>query len=309
VPGALRRPGAVVLALNLAAVWIIWGSTAPAIRIAVATLPPFVLIAGRFLLAGTLLWTYVRLRGVPLPSRRDWLGAAVVGILLLVFGNGLFAWSLQYLDASVGALFFSLTPLLMALFAFAFEREPLSKRAVAGLALGLAGVAYLFAPVGPSALPVVPMLAGLVSAVAWALGSVLQRRIGASDVVQASAMQMLAAGACGVLVSLASGERVTAAVLRPEGIGAFFYLVVFGSVVGYSCYLWLMRNASTVLASTYAYVNPVVAIVLSVVFLHEALTPRLVVAAVVIVLGVALMLIAPKPDARAEPPEPVPLEA
>ena len=153
------------------------------------------------------------------------------------------------------------------------------------------------------------MLAGLVSALAWALGSVLQRRIGARDVVQASGMQMLAAGACGVLVSIACGERLTASELRPEAIGAFFYLVLFGSILGYSCYLWLMRNASTLLASTYAYVNPIVAIALSVVFLHESLTPRLLIAAVVIVLGVALMLLAPQPHAKPEPPEPVPLEA
>jgi drug/metabolite transporter (DMT)-like permease len=309
VPAASRRPGVALLALNLAAVWIVWGSTAPAIRIAVATLPPFVLIGARFLLAGTLLWTYVRLRGVPLPSRRDWAGAATVGVLLLVFGNGLFAWSLQYLNASVGALFFSLTPLLMALFAFAFEREPLSKRGATGLALGFAGMAYLLVPAGSASLPLMPVLAGLVSAVAWALGSILQRRFGARNVVQSSAMQMLAAGAAGILVALASGERIGADALRPEAVGAFFYLVLFGSIVGYSCYLWLMRNASTTLASTYAYVNPVVAIALSAVFLHEPLTPRLLIAAAVIVLGVAMMMIAPAPHAKAEPPEPLPLEA
>lgn len=309
MPAASRRPGVALLVLNLAAVWVIWGSTAPAIRVAVETLPPFVLIGARFLLAGSLLWAFVRLRGAPLPSGREWAGAAMVGVLLLVLGNGLFAWSLQYLNASVGALFFSLTPLLMALFAFAFEREPLSKRGAAGLALGFAGMAYLLVPAGSASLPLVPVLAGLVSAVAWALGSILQRRIGARDVVQSSAMQMLAAGACGILVALASGERIASGALRPEAVGAFFYLVLFGSIVGYSCYLWLMRNASTTLASTYAYVNPIVAIALSAVFLHEPLTPRLLIAAAVVVLGVAMMLIAPAPHAKAEPPEPLPLEA
>jgi drug/metabolite transporter (DMT)-like permease len=307
---SVRRASTTLLVLNLAAVWLVWGSTAPAIRVAVATLPPFVLIGARFLCAGAVLWTYVRLRGVPMPSQREWAGAVLVGIMLLVLGNGLFAWSLQYLNASVGALFFSLTPLLMALFAFAFEREPLTRLGAAGLLLGFAGMAYLLAPAGAASLPLMPVLAGLVSAVAWALGSILQRKIGARDLVQSSAMQMLAAGLAGTVVAFATGERLTATAPRPEAIGAFFYLVVFGSIVGYSCYLWLMRNASTTLASTYAYVNPIVAIALSAVFLHEPLTPRLLIAASVIVLGVALMMLAPRPlGAHAEPAEPLPLEA
>jgi drug/metabolite transporter (DMT)-like permease len=291
----MRRPALALLLFNLIAVYVLWGSTAPAIRVAVATLPPFYMAGVRFLIAGALLWGFVRFRSAPLPKRVEWTGAAITGFTLLVLGNGVFVWTLQYLPSSIGALFFSLAPFFIALFAFGLERERLSALGAAGVVLGLAGMVYLVVPSGSSSLPLVPIAAAFFSAVAWGLGSVLQRRYPARDVVQASAMQMLVAGAVLVVLGAVSSERVTPASLTPHAVMAVLYLIAFGSIVGYSCYLWLMRNVSTTLASTYAYVNPIVAIAISVTLLHEQLTLHTVIAATVIVAGVALMALAPKP--------------
>jgi len=295
----MRRPAIGLLLFNLVAVYVLWGSTAPAIRVAVETLPPWLMAGVRFLIAGSLLWTFVRLRGAPRPTRAEWKGAALTGVALLVLGNGVFAWTLQYLPASIGALFFSISPFFMALFAFVLEGERLSALGAAGLVLGFAGMAYLVAPGGGSSLPLVPTVAATLSAVAWGFGSILQRRFPARNLVQASAMQMLVAGATLVVLGAITGERVSMASMTPHAIMAVLYLVGFGSIVGYSCYLWLMRNVSTTLASTYAYVNPVVAVAIGVTLLHESLTTHTVISAAVIVAGVALMMLAPKPTTSA----------
>jgi drug/metabolite transporter (DMT)-like permease len=284
--------------LALLAVYVFWGSTAPAIRIGVASLPPWYMAGIRFLIAGGLLWLYVRARRVPLPTRGEWGGAAITGGFLLVLGNGVFTWCLQFIPSGIGALFFSLSPLFMAIFAFLLFRERIARFSAVGIALGFGGMVYLVAPSGASPLPLVPTIAAVFCSISWALGSVLQRRFVARDVVQASAMQMLVAGAVLTILGLARGEHLTLSSFQPHAVGALVFLIVCGSIVGYSCYLWLMRNVSTTLASTYAYVNPVVAIAIAVLLLHEALSPRTVVAGIVIVAGVALMVAAPKPALR-----------
>jgi drug/metabolite transporter (DMT)-like permease len=296
----MRRPGLVPLVLALAAVYVFWGSTAPAIRVAVQSFPPWYLAAFRFLIAGGLLWIYVRARGIAPPTREEWLGAAITGGSLLVLGNGIFSWSLQYIPSGIGALFLSLPPLFMAVLTFWFFGERITVIAGTGLLLGLIGATVLMTPSGASSLPFVPTLAAVASAIFWAVGSVLQRRFVARDVVQASAMQMLVSGAILAGMGVVAGERLTPASFNPSSLGALAFLIVFGSIFGYSCYLWLMRNASTTLASTYAYVNPIVAIAIGVLLLHESLGMRTVVAAVIILAGVALMVAAPKPEPRAQ---------
>lgn len=296
----MRRPGIVPLVLALAAVYVFWGSTAPAIRVAVQSFPPWYLAGARFFIAGGLLWIYVRARGVALPTRDEWFGAAITGGALLVLGNGIFSWSLQYIPSGIGALFLSLPPLFMAALSFWFFGERITIVAGAGLLLGLIGTAVLIAPSGASSLPLVPTIAAVASAVFWAIGSVLPRRFVARDVVQASAMQMLVSGVLLAGMGVVAGERLGPASFNPPALGALAFLIVFGSIVGYSCYLWLMRNASTTLASTYAYVNPVVAIAIGVLLLHETLGGRTVAAAAIILAGVALMVAAPKPAPRRE---------
>ncbi|MEO6990470.1 MAG: EamA family transporter, partial [Candidatus Baltobacteraceae bacterium] len=152
----MQRRAFVPLLLALAAVYVFWGATAPAMRVAVATLPPFAMAAIRFAVAGGILWTWVRLRGVPLPSAREWRAAAITGVILLVAANAVFAWCLQTIPSGIGSLFFSLAPLWMAIFAAVLFGERLTLPAALGLALGFGGMAYLIAPHGAVHFPFLP---------------------------------------------------------------------------------------------------------------------------------------------------------
>jgi len=296
VPHAARSHAPVLAVVSvLLAVYVLWGSTAPAIKLAVETLPPWWMAALRFGTAGAILWTWSRVRGVAFPARREWRLAASTGIVLLVIGNGIFSWALQYLPSGIGALFFALSPLFMAIFAFAFYRERLSPLAIVGVCLGLAGMVYLYSPSGAQHLPAIPTILGVVASVAWAFGSIAQRRLRSSDVVQMSAMQMLCASGVLAIMAIVSREPLTAAAFTPTALGALAYLIIFGSVVGFSAFLWLLNNVPTTLASTYSYVNPVVSLAIGIGLLHEPFSWRLAVGAGVIVLGVAVMMISPQP--------------
>ena len=288
----MPRPLFVALALGL--VYILWGSTAPAIKLAVTSIPPWWMAAIRFATAGSLLWTWCRLRGIGLPRADEWRAAALTGTILLAFSNGVFSWTEQFLPSGIGSLFFALSPLWMAVFAFALDGERPSPVAAIGLALGLGGMIYLYSPSGGQGLPAWPTVVGIFTSVTWALGSVVQRRFRATDVVQMSAMQMLvAAGVLGGF-ALVTREPLAPAAFTPTALGALAYLVIFGSIVGFSAFLWLMNNVPTTLASTYSYVNPIVALAIGIGLLHEAFSWRLAAGATVIVLGVAVMMLAPR---------------
>ncbi len=290
------RPLRVAVALGL--VYVLWGSTSPAIKVAVASIPPFVMVALRFAAAGALLWTWCRVRRVPLPDAAEWRGAALTGFMLLVASNGVFSWTLRFIPAGVGALFFALAPLWMAAFGFVLYRERLAPLAALGLMIGLGGMVYLYSPSGAQHLPLVPTVLGVVCSLAWAFGSMIQRKLAASDVVQMSAMQMLVAALFLALLAFASGERLAATEFTPSALAALLYLIVFGSIVGFSAFLWLMNNVPTTLASTYSYVNPVVSIVLAVTLLHERFTWQLGAGATVIIVGVAVMMLAPRRESK-----------
>jgi drug/metabolite transporter (DMT)-like permease len=216
--------------------------------------------------------------------------------VLLVFGNAVFAWTLQYLPSGIDALVFALSPLWMALFGFILYRERLSRLAAIGLLVGLGGMVYLYSPSGAQHLPAVPTAIALGTSLVWGFGSMFQRRLDKSDLVQTSALQMLAAAAVLALMAEFSGERLTLAEFTPSAAAALAYLVVFGSIVGFSAYLWLMSHVSTTLGSTYSYVNPVVSLAIGIGLLHEPFSWLLVMGAGVILSGVALMVLAPKPD-------------
>ena len=287
-----RHRFAVPLALLL--VYVLWGSTAPAMKIAVATIPPFAMVSIRFAIGGMLLWGWCRWRKRPLPTAGEWRGAALTGIVLLVLGNALFAWVVQYIPSGIGALFFALAPLWMAMIGFAWYGERLARLGAFGLALGLAGMLYLYSPTGRQDLPLVPALAGVISSLAWAFGSLLQRRLAASDVVQISALQMLVAACACAGIACFGGERISLAQFTPSALGALVYLILFGSVVGFSAFLWLMNNVPTTLASTYSYVNPVVSLAIGSLLLHERFDWHLATGSGLIVAGVAAMMLAPR---------------
>jgi drug/metabolite transporter (DMT)-like permease len=284
-------PSTLAVAGALFLVYVLWGSTAPAMRLAVATIPPFSMVALRFACSGAILWLWCRARGTPLPRASEWRGAAITGIALLVASNGIFAWTEQYLPSGIASLFFALSPMWMAMFAFGMYGERLSRLAAFGLVLGLVGMLYLYSPTGAQNLPLVPTLLGVFSSVAWAFGAVMQRRFAASDLIQMSAMQMLVAAAVLAIVALAFGERLAVDQFTPTALGGFLYLIVFGSIVGFSAFLWLMNNVPTTLASTYSYVNPLVSIAIGVALLHERFDWHFAVGAAIIVCGVAAMML------------------
>ena len=284
----------------LAAVYVFWGSTAPAIKVAVETVPPWYLAGIRFLIAGSVLWFYARLRGAGVPSVREWRGAAISGAILLAGANGIFSWSLQYIPAGVGALFFALSPLWNALIGAIFYRERLAPLAIAGILLGFAGMVYLVSPGAGEGLPPLATALGILSSLLWSIGSMIQRRYRSNDVAQMSGMQMLVACVLMAAVGAASGEHLALAQFTPSALGALAFLIVGGSLLGFSAFVWLARHTSTVLASTYSYVNPIVAIAISVWLLHEPLTWQTTLGAGVVVAGVALMLLAPQPRANAD---------
>jgi drug/metabolite transporter (DMT)-like permease len=298
VTGASRFPvrashNTLAVAGALAAVYVFWGSTSPAIKVAVATVPPWFLVAIRFACAGGLLWLWARFRGVPLPNRRVWKGAALSGIVLLVLGNGTFSWCLQYIPSGIGALFFALCPLWNALIGAIFYKERLAPLAIAGILLGFGGMAYLVAPGGGENLPLFPTAVGIATSVAWSVGSMIQRRYPATDIAQMSGLQMLIACVFVTAIGALSGERLALAQFTPAATGALLFLIVFGSIVGFSAFVWVARSVPTVLASTYSYVNPIVALAIATFFLHEPLTPHTIIGAATVVAGVALMLLAP----------------
>jgi len=291
------------LVVAIAAVWLLWGSTFAGMRVTVATIPPFVMAALRFLIAGGLLYGVSIARGAARPTRADLVRGAVSGAALLLFGNGATAWTVQFLPTGMNSLLLSLSPVWMALIAFFWGGERPTRAAVVGMVLGFLGLGLLLQPHGTSALPIVPVVVTLLSSVSWAFGSIYQRRAGtATDVVTATALQMLFGGGYLVIAATAFGEwpafdvhRVTAG-----SFAGLLYLALFGGVLAYSAYVYTMQYASAALASTYAYVNPLVAVIIGILLFHERFTAVEGVAGAVIVAGVALMML-PRRTASARP--------
>jgi drug/metabolite transporter (DMT)-like permease len=261
-PSAASQKARLVLAL--AALWLIWGSTYLAMRVAVAGLPPFGMAGTRFVLAGAALLVIVRVRGETMPTRRTWLVAAPVGALLFLCGNGLVVMAEQTLPSSVAAIVCATTPLLAS--AMASVRGERPRRAeVLGMLLGFAGVGLLGFG---SPLAVAGWKASLIllAPVGWALGSLVSRAESAKAAsttrgLGAAAAHMIAGGLWMLLASALLGEHMPAHIAWSSAF-AWGYLVVFGSLVGFSAYSWLLAHSRPSVAMSYAYVNPVIAVLL-----------------------------------------------
>jgi drug/metabolite transporter (DMT)-like permease len=276
-----------VIAAALLAVYAIWGSTYFAMRVAMEALPPFLMCGVRFVGAGVVLMAVLRARGTPLPTRKQWGASAIVGSLLLVFGNGLVAVAERSVDTGVAATVVATMPLWMAAIGAALG-ERVARMEWVGLAIGFAGVAVLNRA-GNLALHGVDAIAILIAPIAWALGSVWSRRLPLPPKLMGTAAQMLCGGLIMLLVSAVLGERVSAA---PSGkaLAALLYLMLFGSLIAFSAYGFLLRNVRPTLASSYAYVNPVVALALGSVLGAEPFTTYKLVACCLTVLGVAIAI-------------------
>jgi drug/metabolite transporter (DMT)-like permease len=301
----------IVIALGI--VYVVWGSTYLAIAVADKALPPLLMLALRFGLAGALLYGWSLWRGdvaAARPGRREWTAAAVVGGLLLFVDTGGIAWAEQRVATGLTALLVAAVPLFTALLDRTLFGIRLSLGALAGIATGLLGVALL---VGPSA-HVDPVGAAVIlaAAFAWAAGSAYGRVAPLPKApFLSAAMQMLCAAALLAVAGAVTGEvgQVHPAAISAGSAAAFGFLVVFGSIVAFTAYGWLLRSgAPSVLVSTYAYVNPAIAVLLGWAFAGEAVGGRELAAGAVVVASVGMLVLARAPRTRAEPALPRALE-
>lgn len=274
------------------AVYFVWGSTYLAIRIGVATLPPALFASARFLAAGLLLAAYAHLAGQRFPRQRaEWKTIAVAAVFLLVGANGLVVWGEQWVPSNQAALIAATVALWLAgLGALGPQGESFSRRRLIGLLTGFAGVAVLMWPADGFVLThFSAQLAILLAAMSWAAGSIyMKRRQPATPPLMAAAMQSLVGGALLGLIGFADGEAARW-VWNAEALTALTYLIVFGSCLAYAAYVWLLHEVSPTALGTYAYVNPVVAMVLGGWWLGESLNAYQLAGMLVVLLGVVLV--------------------
>ena len=282
-----------MLVAAFAAIWIIWGSTYLAIRFALETLPPFLFAGVRFLVAGSILYAVAHLRGAPRPTWAQWKAAGIVGVLLFVGGNGAVVWAEMRIPSGPAALLVATEPLMVVL----LQRQRPTVGHALGLVLGFAGVAILVGPaalLGGGALDPLACLVVVAGSLSWAGGSLVSRTVGLPDhALLSSSMQMLVGGLALAAVGVVHGD---AAAFDPGAVSAtslvaVAYLILFGSLVAFTAYSFLIRHVSPGRVSTYAYVNPVVAVILGSVIASEPFTPRVAIAAIVIVAGVVLITV------------------
>ena len=285
--------------LAMLTIYVVWGSTYLGIAVAIETVPPFLMAGSRFLIAGALLlgWAWFRSGGrLRLPTRREWRDLLIVGALLFGGGNGLVGWGEQTVPSGVAALLIALVAVWFAVFSRVFYGDRIPLIVGVGIAIGIAGVGLLVWPFGSNSMSFdIAGVAALIAApVCWAAGSVFAARRAKlpADPMVSTAAQMLTGGVVLVVEGLVTGEagRLSPAI-STASLLAIGYLIVFGSLVAFSAYAWLLRHAPLPLIGTYAFVNPVVAVALGAVFLSEPITPRMLIAAAVIVAGVALVIL------------------
>ena len=289
--------------LALASVYLIWGSTYLAIRYAIETLPPFIMAGVRFLIAGAILYLWARARGAARPDWRNWRAASIVGALLLLCGNGGVVWAEKSVPSGLAALLIAIVPLWMvSIEALRPGGERPGLRIWLGIALGLSGVVLLMGGSGSGSGGAAGgqsylwgTLALLAASLAWSFGSIWSKTapLPASPLL-ATGMEMLCGGALLLIAGLLMGEGGVAmqagwAAVSAKSLWAMAYLILFGSLIGFTAYIWLLAATSPALASTYAFVNPVVAVFLGWAFAEEQVTGRTLVAAAVIVAGVLVI--------------------
>lgn len=294
------------VALGLATVYLVWGSTYLAIRFAVETIPPFLMAGTRFVVAGAILYGWRRAAGFPRPTAAQWRAATVVGALMLLVGNGGVTWAEQWVESGTAALMVASVPLWMVLLDWARPGgRPPRPSVWAGILVGLLGVALLFGGPDMDVRYTLGWVALLVASISWAAGSLYSRTAVLPAPLLATAMQMLAGGALLLVLGVATGElqALDPGTVTPRSVLALGYLIVAGSLIGYSAYVWLLRVTTPAVASTYAFVNPVVAVFLGWLLAAERITPRILLASVVIVGGVGLITAFRRRGPGPRPPE------
>jgi drug/metabolite transporter (DMT)-like permease len=298
------------VAAALGIVYVVWGSTYLGIAVMVQTLPPLVAAGIRYTAAGVILLALLivwhRVRGNPLerPNRFHWRSAIIIGTLLLLGGNGGVVLGEQLIATGIAALVIATTPIWMAVFEAIVAGQRPGRLTIAGLGAGIIGVAILVVPLEGSP-PINPLGLALVAgaAISWSIGSVYSRQAPMPrSPFQGAGLEMLAGGAVMLLVGVLRGELqdVDPANFSADSLIALGYLILFGSLVAFTAYIWLLNHVSISVVSTTAYVNPIVAVALGVIVLSEPVTPRTMLAAVIII-GAVVAMITGRPRAASEP--------
>jgi len=285
--------------IAFAAVYLVWGATYLAIRYAVQTIPPFLMGGSRFLVSGIILFAWARSHGALIPTRRQWRDAAVVGTLLLCGGNGAVGWAEQRVPSGITALLVASVPLWMVVIDWL---RPNGKRPPVivglGVVVGLGGVAVLALPgtmLSSAHVDPAGALVLLFGSISWAAGSIYSRHTSRpASAAMTTALQMIAGSGALAIISIVAGEpgRFHPGQMTMPSFLGWAYLVTFGSLVGFTAYIYLLRETTPAKATTYAYVNPIVAVVLGWMVASEPIEPRTVVAAVIILASVAMITIA-----------------
>ncbi len=306
--------------IAFAAIYLIWGSTYLAIRFAIETIPPFLMAGFRFLAAGAILYAWASRQGAEKPGREHWRSALVIGVLLLLVGNGFVTWAELFVPSGIAALVVATTPLWIVLLGWIWQggARP-SLRTMIGLLVGFIGILVLIGPqnlLHGHGLNPIGLGALLVATMAWAAGALYSRRAPLpQSPLLATGMQMLCGGGLLLLAGLLTGEtdKFHLAAVSPRSIFSLLYLIVFGAIIGFTAFVWLLRVTTPARVSTYAYVNPVIAIFLGWALADEKLAGSSLLAAAIIVVAVVLIVTSPVPQKQAAAPReqevPAPVEA
>jgi drug/metabolite transporter (DMT)-like permease len=303
-PPSVNAPSRGLLIASYLAVCILWGSTYLGIAVALEGFPPFLLGAVRFIASGSLMIAFARFRGEPWPDRRQWAGVAVAGVFLFVIGNGLINVAEHSVASGVAAVLVATMPLWMTVFGRVIG-EPVSRLEIAGVVIGLVGVGVMnlggelrASPLGVILLVLAPM--------GWAIGSLASKRLPSPPGMMRAGGQMLVGGFAMGLVALALGERMDAAP-SARAIGAVLYLLVAGSLIGFSAYSYLLKHTRPVIATSYAYVNPVIAVILGVTIAGESFDLASGIGGVIIL--AAILLVGLSRSSSSSKPAPAPVVA
>lgn len=284
--------------LAFAIVYLVWGSTYLFIRYADQTIPPFLLSATRFIVAGTLLSIWAVLRGAQWPTRENWKAIVIIGVLFFPCANAVVVWAETRIGSGIAALLVAVEPLWVAVLLTLFTRRRPPAAVLAGIVLGFCGLVILVGPklaTGGAGVDVTVALALMGASCSWALGSVYGRTAPLPrEPLLAAGLEMLVGGIGALMVGIVAGEphRLVLAAVSERSIIALAYLTVLGSIVAFTAYNWLVTVEAPSRVATYAYVNPVIAVLLGAAVAGEPLTPRIGVAALVIVTAVVLVIVA-----------------
>lgn len=287
--------------LAFAAIYLLWGGTFLAIRLAVQDVPPFMTAGLRFLLAGTLLYACVRVRGEAAPAPAQWGSIAVLALCMFVATYGALFWAEQYVPSGITSVLEATQPLvIMALEVLVLRRQALRWRMLGAVVLGFSGVALLLAREGPERVALLPCAVLLGGSMAWSVGAVLTRSLPLPRSLTLAAGAQMMLGGLGLLVlAQVTGELATAPHPTMRALLALIYLIVGGSLLGFTAYIWLLARMPATRVASHAYVNPLVAVALGYFFADETLTLRMIFASLLVVASVFLILREPPAAAAA----------